>query len=136
MSSDSTIALPDTFQLPDFIKTCPFPLRKNPHLAEIDAESSAWLDSFNFQNEAHRKALAACALGLLSAYAYPMADRERFRLCCDYVYSIVAYDDLMDEEHLAHDPVGTKKAMDELLFALRNPNVAKPEIKLIESQRE
>ncbi|KAG8980783.1 hypothetical protein FRB90_007487 [Tulasnella sp. 427] len=68
-----------------------------------------------------RAAFEACNFGLLTAMCYPDADHERFRVLCDYINCLFAFDDLTDEGGLRKDGSGTKKASDIIMNALAHP---------------
>ncbi|KAG8995769.1 hypothetical protein FRB94_011659 [Tulasnella sp. JGI-2019a] len=125
-----------TFTLPDLVSTCPFPLRCNPNLEPIASESNKWIDGYDIHpNDGHRKAYEACAFGLLVAHTYPKADGQRFRVLCDFINALFAFDDLMDEEHLVRDPSGTKKAIDALMNAFWHHDTHKPGFKLAQANQ-
>ena len=87
------------YSLPDLLTICSFPWSSNPHYARCRAESSAWIEGFNFfidprkryhfkQSDAER----------LCAYAYPFADYEALRMCCDFVNLLLVLDEVSDEQ--------------------------------------
>lgn len=111
-----------TFRLPDLVNACPYSLRQNPHVDPIAAESNQWIATYDIHpNDAHRQAFESCAFGLLVSYVYPRANPERFRVLCDFINALFAFDDLMDEEHLVRDVDGTKAVMDIAMNALWHP---------------
>ncbi|KAG8900686.1 hypothetical protein FRC00_011755 [Tulasnella sp. 408] len=113
---------PSTFYLPDLERSSPFPLRDNLHHEPSASLSNEWIASYGIHpNKAHRIGFESCVFGLLVSYCYPRADKERFRVLCDFINSLFAFDDLMDEEHLVRDVHGTKAVMDIAMNALWHP---------------
>ncbi|KAG8923915.1 hypothetical protein FRC02_010804 [Tulasnella sp. 418] len=126
MSQSNAIKLsePTSYIIPDFLdfKICPFPLRVNPHYQPTARISEAWLDAHRIHpNAKHRRAFEACDFGLLTAMCYPEADKDRFRILCDYINCLFAFDDLTDEGGLRKDGDGTEKAWHIVMRALRDP---------------
>lgn len=58
---------------------------------------------------------------MLTAMCYPDANPERFRLLCDFINALFAFDDLTDEGALRVDGQGTRKAVDIVMSALYDP---------------
>jgi hypothetical protein len=111
-----------TYKLPDFISVCQYPLRRNEHYDPVAVESENWLHAHGVHpNDQHRQAFLSCNFGLLTAYCYSEADRARFRVLCDYINCLFAFDDLTDEGGLRMDADGTRKASDIVMNALRQP---------------
>ena len=120
-----------TYQLPDFIATCPYPLTINPHYPQTSVISESWLHAHGIHtNDAHRRAFHDCDFGLLVAYTYPDADETRFRVLCDYFNILFAFDDLADEGGLRVDADGTRRASDIVMAALSSPYTYKTNFKL------
>ena len=120
-----------TYQLPDFIATCPYPLDINPYYSQTAVISEDWLHGHGVhQHEAHRRAFQDCDFSLLVAYSYPEADETRFRLLCDYFNILFAFDDLADEGGLRMDADGTRKASEIVMGALSSPYTYKTKFKL------
>ena len=120
-----------TYQIPDFIALCSYPLDINPHYPQTAVMSENWLHAHGVhQNEAHRRAFQDCDFGLLVAYSYPDADEMRFRVLCDYFNILFAFDDLTDEGGLRMDADGTRKASNIVMGALCSPHTYKTQFKL------
>ena len=99
MSSKHVDLKSSRFILPDLISQCSFTLTSNPHYARCQAESSAWVESFNvFINPRKRLALRLADSELLCAYAYPYADYEALRICCDFVNLLFIIDEISDDQ--------------------------------------
>ncbi|KAG8908273.1 hypothetical protein FRB99_007806 [Tulasnella sp. 403] len=110
------------YLIPDFIGYSPFNLRVNPHYQPLAAISEKWLDDHKVHpSPKKRAAFEACNFGLLTAMCYPDADYARFRVLCDYINCLFAFDDLTDEGGLRKDGTGTKKASDIIMNALHHP---------------
>lgn len=67
---------------------------------------------------------------LLTAMCYPDAPSDRFRILCDYINALFAFDDLTDEGVLRKDGQGTRKASDLVMDALRNPGAYSNDFKV------
>ncbi|KAG8867912.1 hypothetical protein FRB97_002892 [Tulasnella sp. 331] len=107
--------------IPDFISIAPSPLRVNPSHGSTAQVSMDWLDSFGVHpNTKHRAAFQSMDFGMLTAMCYADANQERFRLLCDYINALFAYDDLADEGGLRKDGDGTRKAADIIMQCLRS----------------
>ncbi|KAG8855037.1 hypothetical protein FRB96_007232 [Tulasnella sp. 330] len=127
MSSSNIIRASDAskqpcYTIPDFISISPSPLRVNPYHGSTAQVSMDWLDSFGVHpNPKHRAAFQSMDFGMLTAMCYADANQERFRLLCDYINALFAYDDLADEGGLRKDGDGTRKAADIIMQCLRSP---------------
>ncbi|KAG8868414.1 hypothetical protein FRB97_007559, partial [Tulasnella sp. 331] len=111
-----------SYVIPDFIAIAPSPLRINPYHGSTAQVSMDWLDSFGVHpNPKHRTAFQSMDFGMLTAMCYADANHERFRLLCDYINALFAYDDLADEGGLRKDGEGTRKAADIIMECLRSP---------------
>lgn len=55
------------------------------------AESSAWVDSFNFFTDRKRAHFERSFMELLGSYMFPYADFEEFRTCCDLMNVLTAH---------------------------------------------
>ena len=86
-----------SFNLPDLLAMCPFPCAINPHYEQASAESKAWVDSFGVFSGTKRDFFIRSNVDLLVSYAYPRADYEAFRTCCDFMNIIFVIDDLCDD---------------------------------------
>jgi len=58
---------------------------------------------------------------------WPESDRERFRLVVDSLNGIFAWDDLIDESTIKLDPEGAKRAVEDVMSSLRDPEHVKTE---------
>lgn len=112
-----------TYTLPDFIAQCPFPLRLNSHYETQAQVSYDWLDSFGVHSDdRHRQGFQAMDFARLTAMCYPEADRSRFRVLCDYINALFAFDDLTDEGALRKDGDGALAASNIVMKALEEPD--------------
>ena len=90
---------PQKITLPDLLANCPFTLSVNPHYARCRAESSAWIESFNFFLDPHKRlAFYQADSERLCAYAYPYANYEGLRICCDFVNLLFTIDEISDTQ--------------------------------------
>ncbi|KAG8986735.1 hypothetical protein FRB93_005170 [Tulasnella sp. JGI-2019a] len=120
----SSVHTQSSYTIPDFISMSPSPLRVNPNYASTAQSSVEWLDSFGVHpNPTHRAAFRSMDFGMLTAMCYADANRERFRLLCDYINALFAYDDLADEGGLRIDGDGAQKAAEIIMECLRHPTV-------------
>ncbi|KAG9019249.1 hypothetical protein FRB90_004811 [Tulasnella sp. 427] len=128
---ETTITTARHFTIPDFVSMFPFILRINPYYASQAKISYDWLDSFGVHpNTKHRDAFQAMDFGLLTAMCYPDADKASFRILCDYINALFAFDDLTDEGALRKDGDGTKKASDIVMNALCHPETYETSFKV------
>ncbi|KAG8898776.1 hypothetical protein FRB99_007176 [Tulasnella sp. 403] len=110
------------FTIPDFPAVCPFPLTVNANRDPHGRLSNEWINAFGvFPNPSHEKAVKAMNFGLLTAMCYPDADEQRFRIICDFIHALFAFDDLTDEGALFKDSDATKRAADIVMNALWHP---------------
>lgn len=110
------------YTITDFIEYSPYKLRVNPYYQPLAAISEQWLDDHQVHPSARKRAaFEACNFGLLTAMCYPDADYDRFRVLCDYINTLFAYDDLTDEGGLRKDGDGTRKASDIIMNAIAHP---------------
>ncbi|KDQ10831.1 hypothetical protein BOTBODRAFT_177898 [Botryobasidium botryosum FD-172 SS1] len=117
------------FILPDIIAACPFPLAINPHLDAISPEAEAWVQTSGaLADPSLAKRYRAARFNTLTALCFPDADAERFRLCCDYINALFAWDDVVDDGELSENVEGARRAVEDLMDALREPVGAKPEL--------
>lgn len=105
------------FLLPDLQKTCPFPPSLNPYYETVASESKAWIDSFGILSTRQQRRFSKSDLELLAAHAYPYADRNGYRTCCDYMNIVFTLDDFSDDE----GGRGTRSMSDSFMGALKDP---------------
>ncbi|KAG8684498.1 hypothetical protein FRC08_013661 [Ceratobasidium sp. 394] len=101
----------------------------NPNWKEAEAGSYAWFDSYGVHTGQKRQAYFDTGLGLMGALAFPDADLEHLRPAMDFVLWLFAFDDLTDVEGLG-DVNRTKPTVDDMMDALHNPDIAKPESRI------
>lgn len=68
--------------------------------------------------------------------AFPKADPVRFRLCCDYINVLFAFDDVEDDGDLKEDIAGTRIAVDLIMRALTAPDVVQTKFAPAEMLRQ
>ncbi|KAF9654287.1 terpenoid synthase [Thelephora ganbajun] len=105
------------FTLPDLPEICPFPPSFNSHFESVAPESKAWIDSFGILSGRQRRYFSTSAFELLTAHAYPYADREGYRTSCDYMNVTFILDDYSDDEGRR----GARVMADSFMNALRDP---------------
>ena len=93
------MSLPTQFRLPDLHAVCPFEDATNPHYLRASAESSAWVDSYNIFTDRKRAYFLQGLSELLVSHAYPFADYEQFRACCDFVNLLFVVDEISDDQN-------------------------------------
>ena len=135
--------------IPDTMSNWPWPAKSNPLCDEVEAESIAWLASFQPYTPASQKAHNKARLGRLAAFAYADAPRgkwhtrltpillryslkpflltERLRVGTDYMHAVFLLDAYTDMESSA----GTREICDIVLDALRNTDKPRPEGELV-----
>ncbi|KAJ8497051.1 hypothetical protein ONZ51_g763 [Trametes cubensis] len=100
MTSNSTNTTnPTSFVIPDLHAMTPFVSSFNPHYDKISLQSSAWVDQFCVLEGKQRARYISSKTQLLTPYAYPRADEERYRCCCDYVSILFTYDEITDHQN-------------------------------------
>ncbi|KDQ10835.1 hypothetical protein BOTBODRAFT_115253 [Botryobasidium botryosum FD-172 SS1] len=115
------------FILPDIIGYCPFQLKVNPHMDTAAAESDEWMEKSGvLESTGMRKRYIGARFNYLSAACFPEANFDRFRLCCDYINALFAFDDVIDDGDLKEDIEGAKAAADIVMASLMNPKTCKP----------
>lgn len=116
-----------TFVLPDLASYCDFKFKQNPHYQDVSPQSEAWMETFStMKNDRSRQAYYAARFSLLTAYCFPDANAERYRLCCDYIAALFAFDDVADEGDLQDNVQGMKAAIDITIKGLRDPHGTPP----------
>ncbi|KAI0833263.1 terpenoid synthase [Trametes gibbosa] len=88
-----------SFLLPDLHAVTPFKGSFNPHYTEAAAESSEWVNSYNVLSDKKRAFFLQGGSELLCAHAYPYADHERLRTCCDFVNLLFTVDEISDDQN-------------------------------------
>jgi len=122
---------PLTFQLPDFISICPYPLGINSRYHTTAVISDNWIHAHGVHlNEAQRRSYQDNDFSRLIAYGYPSANELRFRILCDYFNCLYAFDDLTDEGGLREDADRTQRAADIVMDSLRSPYTYETTFKL------
>ncbi|KDQ10830.1 hypothetical protein BOTBODRAFT_147563 [Botryobasidium botryosum FD-172 SS1] len=117
-----------TFMLPDILGYCPFALAVNPHLAAVSPECDAWMEASGaLDDPAVAKRYRVAGFNYLTALCFPEADRERFRLCCDYINALFAWDDVIDDGELRENVEGAQHAVENVMSALRDPENFRPD---------
>ena len=107
------------FTLPDLPGICkdPFSPSLNPHYDAVASESKAWIDSLGILSGEKQRYFSTSGLESLAAHAYPHADREGYRSCCDYLNTTFILDDYSDDE----GGKGARLMADSFMNALRDP---------------
>ena len=84
--------------LPDLYAIVPFKGSQNPAFHSVHRESIAWVESHKvFTGHKWEQYVQTCP-ELLASYAYPLADYERLRMCCDYIALLYVMDETTDEQ--------------------------------------
>ncbi|KZT28204.1 terpenoid synthase [Neolentinus lepideus HHB14362 ss-1] len=83
-------------RLPDLFAVCPFKGSTNPHYAEVRRESSDWVVKHSAVTGKQLQHILMGNVELLASYMYPLADRDRFRTCCDFINLLYAIDEISD----------------------------------------
>lgn len=94
MSDATHFVLPDLFAL-----STPFKDATNPHWARASAESRDWVNGYNAFTDLRRRAFFLQGQSeLLVSHAYPYAEYEEFRTCCDLVNLLFVIDEVSDQQ--------------------------------------
>ena len=112
-----------TFQLPDLLSHCQYPLRYHQNGDAISAASDAWYSSgcSNFTEEKRRQ-LSVLAAGKLSAFAYYDSDDDRLRCSCDFMQLIFFYGDVSEGQMIK----GNEMTADIVMNAFWFPEAYRP----------
>jgi len=105
------------FTIPDLQGACPFSLSSNPHYESVTPKSRAWINSFEVLSDRRQRHVSSAAPELLTSYAYPYADEERFRAACDFMNIAFVLDDYCDGE----GKESTRTTLDSFMNALKDP---------------
>lgn len=100
--------------LPDLVGLCPFPYSSNPHCEQAGAESAAWIERYNVFRDRKRAFFMQTCSELLVSRAYPYADFEGARTCCDFVNFLFVLDEISDDQ----DGAGARQTGDTFLKAM------------------
>ncbi|KAI0077885.1 terpenoid synthase [Panus rudis PR-1116 ss-1] len=109
---------PTTFKLPDLLALCPMKGRTNPNYALASAASSKWVLSFGVFKDNKANFFQQGGSELLCSHAYPYADYEELRTCCDLVNLLFTVDEISDEQ----DGAGAYKTGRVFYKALSDPD--------------
>ncbi|KAI0072167.1 terpenoid synthase [Panus rudis PR-1116 ss-1] len=115
------------YYLPDTLARWPYQRRLNPHYQAVKADASAWLEGFNALNSEAQDAFNRCDFNLFAALAYPDANQERLRTCCDLMNLFFLYDEYSDREPVE----GMERLSEEIMYALRNPHLPRADGKYV-----
>jgi hypothetical protein len=111
-----------TFELPDLIEYCKFPLKISPYHPVVTDASTHWIGSYGvFKDKAFAARFFADRFDLCNALGFPDANEERFRLACDYINLLFVFDDVADDGDLKNSSERTRIAVDLLIKALHEP---------------
>ncbi|KAI5835131.1 terpenoid synthase [Schizophyllum commune Tattone D] len=76
-----------------------FPRATNPHYGAVLDESREWFDSFSFFPDKKRAYFQQCIFELLASHSFPYAEYSKFRVCCDWLNLVFAFDEVSDEQN-------------------------------------
>ena len=93
-----TTEAPQTFTLPDLMAGWPFKTRPNANADRINAESKAWVETYNAFNDKAQHDFNRCNFGAFAALAYPKSPPEHYRPAVDLINYYFVYDELSDHE--------------------------------------
>lgn len=123
----STLKMPSTFVIPDFISRCPYKLQVHPHGERIAALSEEWyrcaFQNFSPKQEKKLKMLMA---GKLCAFVYIDADDERFQRSCDLMHLILYYGDVTDDLDLQANKAMADLIMNAFAFPENSESLIEP----------
>ncbi|CAE6474266.1 unnamed protein product [Rhizoctonia solani] len=106
-----------------------FESKCNPHIREAEASAHAWFDSYGIYSGVQREKFFQSRFCLLAALCYPEADLEHIRPAMDFFLWTFAFDDMADIGEFCSE--GLKRAVDITMHALRDPNAALPDLKIV-----
>ncbi|THH13873.1 hypothetical protein EW146_g6385 [Bondarzewia mesenterica] len=107
----------DVLIIPDFISYCQYPVRSNPHGQGVASASENWLLAGAHLSAKKRHAFLGLKAGSLAAMCYPDSDKDRLRVCADYMNYLFKLDDWSDE----FDAEDIGSMQDCVMSALRDP---------------
>ncbi|KAK0458925.1 terpenoid synthase [Desarmillaria tabescens] len=113
---------PVTFVLPDLMAGWPFKTMPNPHATKINAESAAWVQSYDAFNAKAQRTFDRCNFGAFAALAYPKAEPAHYRAAVDLINYYFVYDEMSDEE----SGETVRKQAAAIMNAVRNPYAPPP----------
>ncbi|KAG1876689.1 terpenoid synthase [Suillus subalutaceus] len=108
--------------IPDLLARWPFPRLLNQHYSEVDAESSAWLESFKVLSPKAQQAFDGYKCSLLACLCYPNASKEHVRSACDLMIIFGFVDDNSD----GLEEVEVRQQKDIIMNALHHPYKPRP----------
>ncbi|KAF7328550.1 Terpene cyclase [Mycena venus] len=86
-------------KLPDIHERWPFPVLHNPWQDIVGAESLSWMESLSIMSGSQMKKFRAANFDILASMAYAhMTDMHHFRVACDLLLVLFAFDDATDEQ--------------------------------------
>ncbi|THH14398.1 hypothetical protein EW146_g5932 [Bondarzewia mesenterica] len=111
-------AIFNQFTLPDlFAVSTAFKDTTNPHWKRASIESKSWVNSYHVFSDRRRAFFLQGQSELLVSHAYPYADYEEFRTCCDFVNLLFVVDEISDEQ----TPEDARLTGEVYLNVMRNP---------------
>lgn len=105
-------------KFPDLVKSIPFPLRLNPYIRFVSAESDAFIIEYANFSEKQRNRFIGLNAGLLCGMCYAECGPEQLRVCCDFMSFLFNLDDWSDE----FDTAGTKGLEEAVMNTLYHPD--------------
>ncbi|KZT04735.1 terpenoid synthase [Laetiporus sulphureus 93-53] len=106
-----------TIQLPDLIKSIPFPIRLNPYTRFVSADSDAFILESSNLTEEERFKFTGLNAGLLCGMAYSECGFEELRACTDFMGFLFNIDDWGE----GSDSEGTKGLAEVVMNTLHYP---------------
>lgn len=102
-----------SYKLPDLISILPFPSAIHPQRAKGTEESITWICSEDAlgtkdTHEHWLRLFNKWDIPLITAFSYPYAAYDEFRLCCDFLNMMFAIDEIT--EHISGEK--TKEVID------------------------
>ncbi|KAF7331252.1 Terpene cyclase [Mycena kentingensis (nom. inval.)] len=125
-------SMPLSFELPDLVSHCTYPLLYNPAGDAIAAQSVAWLD-YNCPtlSSKQRRALRGLKAGELTAHCYHTAAPERLRVVSDFMNYLFHLDNISDGMMTRDTEVLADAVMNALEFpASYRPTTGQPAMEL------
>ncbi|KAG5719090.1 Pentalenene synthase [Termitomyces sp. T112] len=110
------------FILPDPLAEWPWKRNISPHYLQTQAESSAWIRSFNGLPPHVQRALHLGEFELLASLAYSLESKDVIRAGCDYIILFALFDEYSD----VMTPHEVRQLAMMVMDALQNPDKARP----------
>ncbi|KIY69478.1 terpenoid synthase [Cylindrobasidium torrendii FP15055 ss-10] len=105
------------YTIPDLLANWPFRTQVNPHATRLNADSLAWVESYNVFDRTRQATFNSWDFGAFSALAYPHLNPAQYRAAVDLLNLYFVYDELSD----VADAGMARFQSDSIMKALKDP---------------